>query len=92
MNAAQYTATQAFGVIDFPVSMRSAPTLVQVSGTSYFRGYANSSGDNFDSFTGTRLSAYCAEIRCDSLSRTAGHAVFVRTNNNTASVAFSAEL
>jgi len=92
MNAAQYTSTQTYGVIDFPVTMRTTPTLVQTSGTGYFRGYSNSGSNAFDSFTGTRLTPYCAEIRGDDCSRTAGHAVFVRTDNDTAQLAFSAEL
>ncbi len=92
MNAAQYTSTQAYGVIEFPCPMRTTPTLVQTTGTDFFRGFASSGNGSFDSFTLTRASTDRAELRCDDISRTQGHAVFVRTNANTARVAFSAEL
>ena len=92
MNAAQYASTQSFGVIEFPCPMRTTPTLVQTTGTDFFRGYANSGNGPFDSFTLTRASTDRAELRCDDSARTSGHAVFVRTNANTARVAFSAEL
>ena len=91
-NMAQYTGTQAYGVVPFPCPMRTNPTLVQTTGTDFFRGFADASPNSFDSFTLIRSNKSCAEIRADGFSASGGEAVFVRTNANTASVAFSAEL
>jgi len=92
MTAAQYTSTQAYGVIYFPVQMRATPTLEQVTGTDFFRGFSDGNADSFDSFSGTRLEPHMAEIRADGVSRTQTDAAFIRTNANTAELAFSAEL
>ena len=92
LNMAQYTATQAYGVIHFPCPMRTNPTLVQTTGTDFFRGFADASPNNFDNFTLIRSNTSCAEIRADGFSASGGEAVFVRTNANTARLAFTAEL
>ena len=50
-NMAQYTGTQAYGTVHFPCPMRTSPTLVQTSGTDFFRGFADASPNSFDAFT-----------------------------------------
>jgi len=92
MSAAQYTSTQAYGVIYLPVRMRATPTLEQVTGTDFFRGFSDGNADSFDSFSGTRLEPHIVEIRAEGISRTQTDAAFIRTNANTAELAFSAEL
>ena len=92
LNMAQYTGTQAYGNVHFPCSMRTAPDLIQTSGTDFFRGFADSTQTSFNTFTLVKGNTNCAEIRADGHSASGGEAIFVRTNANTASVAFSAEL
>ena len=92
LNMAQYTGTQAYGNVHFPCSMRTAPDLIQTTGTDFFRGFADSTQTSFNTFTLIKANTNCAEIRADGHSASGGEAIFVRTNANTASVAFSAEL
>ena len=92
MNMAQYTGSQAYGVIHFPCPMRTNPTLVQTTGTDFFRGFADASPNSFDAFTLIRSNTSCAEIRANGMSASGGEAVFIRTNANTAKLSFSAEL
>ena len=92
LNMAQYTGTQAYGNVHFPCSMRTAPDLIQTSGTDFFRGFADATQTSFNTFTLIKANTNCAEIRADGHSASGGEAIFVRTNANTASVAFSAEL
>ena len=92
LNMAQYTGTQAYGNVHFPCSMRTAPDLIQTTGTDFFRGFADATQTSFNAFTLIKANTNCAEIRADGHSASGGEAIFVRTNANTASVAFSAEL
>ena len=92
LNMAQYTSSQAYGNVHFPCSMRTAPDLIQTSGTNFFRGFADATQNSFNTFTLIKANTNCAEIRADGHSASGGEAIFVRTNANTASVAFSAEL
>ena len=93
-NFAAYSSTVIYGAITFPQEMRATPTLVQAAGTDYYKFIRNGSNDNFNTFSlsslvGTRT----AEIQgATTLSHTAGHAGFVRTQNDNTSLAFSAEL
>ena len=93
-NFAAYSSTVIYGAITFPQEMRATPTLVQAAGTDYYKFIRNGGNDNFNTFSlsslvGTRT----AEIQGGTtLSHTAGHAGFVRTQNDNTSLAFSAEL
>jgi len=92
-NGALWSSTEMDTAILFPISMRTYPSLVQTTGTNYYRFERNTSSDYFDSF-----SIYwahgngCGIYNNSQISGTAGHAGIVAFNNANASVAFSAEL
>jgi hypothetical protein len=71
--------------------MRVAPSLEQVTGTSYYRGYGNGGNDNFDSFSLAKQHTNAGELIFAN-DKGQGNALFVRTNANGAYVAFDAEL
>jgi hypothetical protein len=93
MGAAYTTGSVSF-YVQFPVTMRAAPTLIQTTGTDYYGFERNGAADGFNSFTGTfRASDTGIQMYSDSgLSGTAGHAGIVWTNNNASSIAFNIEL
>ena len=90
-NLAQYSASTAHGVVHFPVEMRDKPSFAATSGGGYYIAYGSGAGQGFDAFNLQRSSLLTAEVST-SISRTLGHAIFVRTNVNGARLAFSAEL
>ena len=91
--AAFYSATQIYVGISFPVTMRTAPTLVSTSGTDYYISDRNAGTDSFNSFTIIYASTQTAMIyNTSEISSVAGQAGIVRTNNASAAIAFSAEL
>ena len=90
-NLAQYSASTAHGVVHFPVEMRAKPSFAATSGGGYYIAYGSGAGQGFDAFNLQRSSLLTAEVST-SISRTLGHAIFVRTNVNGARLAFSAEL
>jgi hypothetical protein len=91
---AAYTTGSVSSYVQFPVTMRAAPTLIQTTGTDYYAFERNGTSDGFNSFTGTfRASDTGIQMYSDSgLSGTAGHAGIVWTNNNASSIAFNIEL
>jgi hypothetical protein len=91
--ASMFTATQMNGSVFFPVTMRTAPTLVAASGTDYYELERAGSSDLFNSLTIFFASPSGALIYNSSeILGTAGVAGNISTNNASASVAFSAEL
>lgn len=92
-NAAQYSATEVDATVQFPVTMRSAPTLTSASGTNFYIFLRNGSNDAFNSFTITRAGVNAASIfNASEMSGTAGHAGWFETQNASCSVAFNSEL
>ena len=94
---ATYQANDIFGMVDMPVTMRANPSIDQVTGTSYYKVYRDGGSDAFDSFGGVwSASPTCVGLNANSGTGvsgcTAGHATFVKTNNTSAYLAFSAEL
>ena len=94
---ATYQTDDIFGMVDLPVTMRDNPSIDQVTGTSYYKVYRNGGSDAFDSFGGVwSASPTCVGLNANSGTGvsgcTAGHATFVKTNNTSAYLAFSAEL
>jgi hypothetical protein len=78
--------------VTFPVTMRTAPSLVATSGTNYYNFQSNGD-DNFNSLTIGAASPQSAYLFNNTEnSGTAGVAGMVLTNNASTSVAFSAEL
>jgi hypothetical protein len=92
-NAGYYSATQVNGMVQFPVSMRTAPSLVATSGTNYYIADRNGADDPFNSLTIYRATLTTAMLYNNSeATGTAGHAALLYTNNASSSIAFSAEL
>ena len=93
--AAAYNGTgSVYGIIGGKVSMRTAPTLSQTTGTNYYNMVGGNTSDAFDSFT--RISQATTEaVRLDLESGVASTqlgAYWWITNNASARIALSAEL
>lgn len=89
-----YNSTYVTTSIAFPVTMRSAPTLTQTSGTNYYGIYSNNTLDYFDSFSSgiQQPTVNCAGIDCSTnVSGTSG-ALGRMVANSGAYIGFSAEL
>lgn len=92
-NGCNWSSTEMNTAISFPTNMRTYPSLVQTTGTNYYRFERNTGTDYFDSF-----SIYwahgngCGLLNGSQISGTAGHAGIIAFNDASASVAFSAEL
>jgi len=93
-DGSMYNTTVLMFNVNFPVSMRTAPTLVQATGTNYYRFYRNNTFDDFDGFTyWFSVSTRCGALQAESnISGTAGQAGRTITNNASASIAFNSEL
>ncbi len=92
-NANAYTASDARGVIQFPVTMRTAPNLVVSTGTNYYYFQRNGAQDLFDSLTIYGATTSTALLYNNTeIASTAGQGGFITSNNASSSVAFNAEL
>ena len=93
MNAHYYSTTQINAIKDFPVVMRTTPTLDAASGSSYYL-FIKGTNDAFNSLTiASDTSTSTGSVFNNSeASGTAGYAGYLYTNNASAYVAFSAEL
>jgi hypothetical protein len=89
-----YNSGLLVGVVQFPVTMRAAPTLVSSSNTDDFYFYRDNNSDPFNSFTGiNEPSTTCANIRNGTqVSGTAGQAGFIIADKTTSNLAFNSEL
>ena len=88
----QYSATLAIGLVNFPVTMRTAPTLALVTGTSYYQLVQNGATTNYNSFSIQQTSKNATRFDVTTVGLTAGHSGYFITNNAAANVAFTAEL
>ena len=86
------SATDVEGVVTFPSTMRSTPTLISTSGTDYYRDYCLNNGTNLTSVSAHNIYLNNAVLQWSGHSRTAGQAGYMRTNNAGATVDFDAEL
>jgi hypothetical protein len=92
-SAAYYTSASVFVSLNFPTSMRTSPSMEQVTGTNYYNINRNAANDNFNTFTLNDSNIDSADLYVDSdVSGTAGHAGRCRFNSASGYVAFSAEL
>jgi hypothetical protein len=92
--AYNYTSTQMFCLVPFPVTMRIAPALVATSGTNFYL-FERNGGDDFLnslSLSGTTTPKVGAVSNSSEISGTAGQAGRLITYTAGASVAFNAEL
>ncbi len=89
-----YLSSHMFANITLPTTMRTAPSVVYVSGTDYYKISRNGATDNFNDFSGGG-SASLNEISLynnSQVSGTAGDAGYIRTNNASSSIALNSEL
>ena len=86
------SATDVEGVVTFPTTMRTGPSLVATSGTNYYRDYWAANGTNLTTVTAGELGINTAILRWTGHSRTAGHSGYMRTNNASATLDFDAEM
>ena len=92
-NAAAYHTSTAFGIVHFPVTMRTVPTLEVASVANAYRIFINASSQNFNSFSTQEAGENAFTIERGSLSLTTGHAGWFRMNDEPgARIAFSADL
>ena len=88
-----YRADLFFFSIDFPVTMRAAPTQDYVSGTNYYQIFHNNTNDQFDAFSITRMHENSAAFDTQTgTSGVQGSAGIINTSNASSYVAFNAEL
>ncbi len=95
-NACAYNSSTAFGVVSFPVTMRTAPDIDQSSGTSHFLVTGNNSGgSSFNSFSYNERSANCMTLyNVQNVSIVQGYGYWFRCNSSASGqrLAFTAEL
>jgi hypothetical protein len=90
---AYISATELNNIIQFPVLMRTSPTLDIVTGTNYYKINRNGGTDGFDSFTIARATTRNALIYNGSeISGTAGQAGETQSGNASSFLSFTAEL
>jgi hypothetical protein len=89
-----YSTTQLFTMFDFPVQMRTTPSLDASSGTNYYKAAVNSTTDGFDSFSldGASTSTRAILITSSNVSGTVGWSALVYADNASAYVGVTAEL
>jgi hypothetical protein len=92
--AAAYATNSAYGVLPFKVSMRTAPTLVQTTGTDYYTLVGGNTSDGFNSFSAIQnASTESCRIDVESgITSTQLGAYWFIAASASASLAFSAEL
>jgi hypothetical protein len=91
---ANYSSSLLTCQVHFPVTMRSSPTLVQGSGTDYYRFRRSNGSDLFNSFTATQTpSTNSVALDCNAnISGTQGDGGRVQTENASAYIHFDSEL
>jgi hypothetical protein len=88
-----YTSSQIFCDFQFPVSMRTTPSVYITTGTDYFRIFRNGAVDSFNSLTfGAGNVNMFGLYNNTEVSGTAGHAGFIRPENASAVIGADAEL
>ena len=93
-NASSYNSASAYGVLDFTTTMRSAPSLDQVTGGNYYRYYNSNSSDYFDSFNlaGATSTKRALFNNVDAMTISAGQAGWFAILNDASYVALDSEL
>ena len=96
VNAAVYTAQKAYGVIPLSPSMRTTPSLEQVTGSDYYQLLSNGSGHLCDDFVLSSGNSTDKFVRLNNNNNfstvTAGHSGWFKTVNTSAFIALDAEL
>jgi hypothetical protein len=89
-----YTSSTMYGLITFPVTMRTAPSIDQVTGTDYYKIFSNNNGgDGFNSLTIDGSSTQGVTVYNNAqVSGTAGQSGWITTGNNASLLSFTSEL
>jgi hypothetical protein len=88
-----YSASALTAYIQFPVTMRAAPTSASTTGTNYYGFYRNGTNDDFNSITLEAAQVQGTGFFNNSeISGTAGQSGNLYTNNASSFIAFQAEL
>ena len=91
-----YQSNDIFLMVYPKVTMRTTPTVVQATGTNYYRLYNNGSQDSFDSWGGTwNIQPNMFSLNANAsqgVSSNGGQPQMIITSNASAKLAFSAEL
>jgi hypothetical protein len=88
-----YTSSQVFCNFQFPVRMRTAPSLYLTTGTDYYVVYRNGATDNLNSFfSGNATFTQFGLANNSEASGTAGDSAFFRAINASAVIGADAEL
>ena len=96
-NGGYYSNSQISCIVRFPQPMRSMPSLVAVTGTSYYKAFRNNTNEDFsgfllDSVMGTDDGFVGFSLYQTGFSATAGQSALFRVNNNAARLGFDSEL
>ena len=87
-----YSSTEIMGIVSFPVSMRTQPSLEQASGTNYYALQGNGTTDGFNSFVLSTTTYNTAKLVVSAnVSGTSGNAGQLQTETNGV-ISFDAEL
>ena len=90
---AMYNASNFNGVVNFPVEMRTTPSLYKVVGSDYFRIWGNGGSDGCSDVVLEGSSPQCGIANIyDGLSQTSGSATWATTDNAACRLGFQAEL
>ena len=92
--AVHHNGSRIQGTVRLRPEMRTSPSIVQNSGSDYYRFYRSSGSDSFSSFTGLTASTNKASTfyNDSEVSGTAGIAGTIYANNSSSLVALNAEL
>ena len=92
MTAAAILANHIQGNINFPTTMRSAPSFVASTGTNYYEIYSSGSY-SFDSLGGQQFHTNgCTLLKVGDITVSAGHSGIVYTKNASSTIDLNAEL
>jgi len=92
-NAFYYASTHLITAVNYPVAMRSTPSLISATGTNYYQFYRNATADGLNSLTLTSNGLTSGSLQnTTDVSGTAGQAGALYADNANVLIAFQAEL
>jgi hypothetical protein len=92
-NAFYYASTHLITAVNYPVAMRSTPSLVSATGTNYYQFYRSGTADGLNSLTLTSNGLTSGSLQnTTDVSGTAGDAGALYADNANVLIAFQAEL
>ena len=91
VNGANFSGSNFYGTIPFPVTMRTTPSLTTTTGNNFVIFY-NGASQTSTSVSLGQASQYSGDITAATSGLTAGNAAFLRTGASTCALLFSAEL